>query len=460
MLDGEDGADGMPIPGMPGLGGTSGASGVQGPAGFGMDGVDGDDGMPIPGAAGSAGTPGVAGLQGQPVFMLDGEDGADGMAIPGVRGTNGTNGTNGLQGAPVLMLDGVDGEDGMMVPGAPGGVGAAGAAGRQGAPIFMLDGEDGADGMPMPSLQPMLAGDQDRIINGAMVIQNRSNLLTTTGYPIDRWTFYTTAGTHISATVVNSAGLPGFPSYLRCTATATNTLGSADYFLFSQKIEGVNVVDLAWGTSAAKPITLSFWVRADVAGQYAVTVRSGASARYYTVPITLVHNVWTLIVLTIPGDTSGTWATDNSTGLEVLFCMGAGASILTASPNAWGTATAFGSTGQTNGMAAITNFFDLTGVQLRAGIIYKEREPRFYGIENMLCQRYYEVLTGVALAWMIAYMPRYFKVSKRAVPTLTLLSGSLGGGNMGSPSLDLFYAPEASTPTSTAGWSVSADCEM
>ena len=52
--------------------------------------------------------------------------------------------------------------------------------------------------------------------------------------------------------------------------TATGTLSGTNYHLIEQKIEGQNLQHLLKGTSSAKKLTLSFWVKSNKTGTYIV----------------------------------------------------------------------------------------------------------------------------------------------------------------------------------------------
>ena len=118
-------------------------------------------------------------------------------------------------------------------------------------------------------------GFKNRIINGAMVIDQRNagaSVATTTTatptYSIDRWAYQCSVASKF--TVQQNAGsvtLPaGFKNYLGATvgASANVTVGAGDYFLLRQPIEGFNTADLGFGAAGASTVTLSFWVRSSL----------------------------------------------------------------------------------------------------------------------------------------------------------------------------------------------------
>jgi hypothetical protein len=96
----------------------------------------------------------------------------------------------------------------------------------------------------------------------------------------------------------------------------------------------------------------------------------------------------------IPGDTTGTWATDSTLGLVLNIAMMAGSSRV-GTANAWAASNFKGVTGTTNGAAATSDFMNLAGASLVPGMVplVATRLPtilRPFDNELLLCQRYYE----------------------------------------------------------------------
>ena len=94
---------------------------------------------------------------------------------------------------------------------------------------------------------------------------------------------------------------------------------AADSFTFYQTIEADMVSDFAWGTANAQPVTLSFWVNRTLTGTFGGAITNVAQdASYpftYSVP---AASTWTKIVVTIPGDTAGTWVMSGNAALRLL----------------------------------------------------------------------------------------------------------------------------------------------
>ena len=152
-----------------------------------------------------------------------------------------------------------------------------------------------------------------------------------------------------------------------------------------------------WGTPSAQPITLCFWSAHHRPGLYSGSIRNGAANRSYAFTYTqAVPDVQQYNVVTIPGDTSGTWTIDNSLGIALVFAMACGSTYTAPSANAWVAGSYAAAPGQINGVASTTDVFLITGVTVLPGSeapLYA-RSPfvmRSYDQELVICRRYYGV---------------------------------------------------------------------
>jgi hypothetical protein len=186
----------------------------------------------------------------------------------------------------------------------------------------------------------------------------------------------------------------GFKNYLGVSCAATATVGATDYFLVGQAIEGYNVSDLSWGTAAASTVTLSFWARSNTIGTFGGSVNNSAYNRAYAFSYTInVADTWEYKTVTITGDTTGTWLTDNGVGAYVWFSLGSGSTVSKAA-GSWGAGEHYGVTGANNLMGSTSNYLYITGVQFEKGTTASTFEFRSYQKELMLCQRYYAKISG------------------------------------------------------------------
>ena len=178
-------------------------------------------------------------------------------------------------------------------------------------------------------------GFKNRIINGAMVIDQRNagasvTTTNTVAYTIDRFRAVA-IGTSLGFSSARSATAPtGFINSYLATVTSAKAVASTDQTRIDQFIEGFNVADLGFGTANASTITLSFWVRSSVTGTYCVAIGNSTSpTRSYVAEYTISSaNTFEYKTITIAGDTTGTWTTGNSVGIGVSFVLGMGSSFL------------------------------------------------------------------------------------------------------------------------------------
>jgi hypothetical protein len=285
-------------------------------------------------------------------------------------------------------------------------------------------------------------GFKNRIINGAMVIDQRNagaSVTPTNGqYSVDRWNAYLSQSSKF--TLQQSTTAPtGFINSLLATSSSAYTVLTGDYFTINQAIEGLNISDLAWGTANAATITLSFWVRSSLTGTFGGALQNNGSSRSYPFSFTINSaNTFEQKTITITGDQSGTWATNTGTGILVRFSLGAGATY-SGTVNTWASANYVQPTGATSVVGTNGATFYITGVQLEKGSTATSFDYRPYGTELALCQRYFEKSSAQATAILTAsdanflitnlynniatgnyYATVTFVVTKRASPTIVL----------------------------------------
>ena len=238
---------------------------------------------------------------------------------------------------------------------------------------------------------------KNRIINGAMVIDQRnagaSVTPTTSGtYTLDRWSALLSVTSKFSMQQNAGAVTPpaGFTNYLGCTSLSAYTVGASEFFAVRQTIEGFNVADLGWGTANAKTVTLSFWVRSSLTGTFGGAIRNDGNTRSYPYSFTIsTANTWEYKTVTIAGDTTGTWASGNTLGINLTFNLGAGSTVSNTA-GSWYAGNFLAPTGSTSVVGTNGATFYITGVQLEVGTQATSFEYRQYGTELALCQRYYQ----------------------------------------------------------------------
>ena len=289
-------------------------------------------------------------------------------------------------------------------------------------------------------------GFRNRIINGDMRIAQRGTSFAgltnaSSQYTVDRWRWSEAGVSTAVQTVSQDASAPsGFVNSLKVlTTTAQASLAATNSYRVAQNIEGNNVSDLGWGTADAKAVTLSFWVRSSLTGTFGGGVNNAAGDRFYVFSYSINSaDTWEYKTVTIAGDTSGTWATDNSVGIAVLFSMGTGTDYI-AAPGSWGGTRADAPTGQVNVAGTLNATWFITGVQLEAGSVATPFERRPYGTELALCQRYYYKNTAngthrvqfdeYVTSGIFPVLNLSHPVEMRALPTVTQI-GSWDSSNL------------------------------
>jgi hypothetical protein len=221
------------------------------------------------------------------------------------------------------------------------------------------------------------------------------------------------------------------------------TSAATDSFLVDQTVEGLNAAHLNWGSANAKTVTLSGIINASVTGSYAVAIRNGSSARSYVSLVTVsAANTDTPFSVAIPGDTAGTWPTDNTLWGSVGVDLGSGSNFNAASANTWSAGNFFRTSGSVSPVATLGATVYFKDVQLEAGSVATPFERRSIGAETIMCQRYYQRYTaaganviffsGYGVAASSVNWQWFLSPSMRAAPTGSII-GSWGTNNTGAP---------------------------
>jgi hypothetical protein len=254
-------------------------------------------------------------------------------------------------------------------------------------------------GVNYPSTGPL--SNRNKIINGAMVIDQRNAgaAVTPTGsaYTLDRWLASLTQSSKYS--VQQSTTAPtGFNNSLLVTSLSAYSVGAGDFFLLRHYIEGFNFADLGWGSANAQSVTMSFWVRSSLTGTFGGSLQNSAENRSYPFTYTInAANTWEQKILTIAGDTSGTWVgATNAVGVRINFGLGAGSTFGGGTAGAWVGSDFRSVTGAVSVVGTNGATWQITGVQLEAGTVATPFEHRSFGQELALCMRYYYIVRGSA----------------------------------------------------------------
>jgi len=210
---------------------------------------------------------------------------------------------------------------------------------------------------------------------------------------------------------------------------------------------------------SASAITLSFWVRSSLTGTFGGALINNAANRCYPFSYSISSaNTWTKATITIAGDTSGTWTTDNSIGIGLRLGLGTGATY-SGTSGAWAAGDFVQPTSTVSVVGTNGATFYITGVQLEAGSTATEFERRPIGTELALCQRYYQKrisdayatgVVGQAYSTAAAYGSVSFTQEMRASPNIGLAS-------TGSALNTISFMSSAATHPATIGTIVAAN---
>jgi hypothetical protein len=198
-----------------------------------------------------------------------------------------------------------------------------------------------------------------------------------------------------------------------------------------------------------------------------------SATRSYIATFTIsVANTWEYKTITIPGDTSGTWAKDNTAGIVIRFDYGSGTNY-ESTASSWLSTDSYRTSGCVNLSNTSGGNILVSGVQLEKGSTATSFDYRPYGTELALCQRYYQKSftqsvapannaggNGVQISVVSGQDPQPyipFPVEMRAAPTATLYNpyeASPAGQWYGSAFSGLHSANARALGLTTRGFSI------
>ena len=324
--------------------------------------------------------------------------------------------------------------------------------------------------MALSKVNPNLVqnfGRRNLIINGAMQVAQRGTTFTTPasdGQLMDRWSVLANANGASKVTYSQVTDSPNEFAYSikADVATALTPLGASDYHIFRYNgFEQQDINQLAMGSSDAKEMTLSFWVKSNKTGTLAAELQmnsveaSGASVELGKTYTINAANTWEKKTLTYPANTGHTSNQSGaSRGMLLYMWVASGSNYQAGSiDTTWGVNNNR-TTGQDNYLDSTSNEIYWTGFQLEAGNTATDFEHRSYGEELALCQRYFYLKGsgtgfGSAQSGSGAYtrmyaLPERHPVEMRAAPSVSFITG-------GSAYLTSGAGVTIGTPTGDAG---------
>lgn len=297
------------------------------------------------------------------------------------------------------------------------------------------------------------------IINGDFRINQRAFTSTTTSgtYGFDRWQMLGSGGTTTYSTQAFSVGnaISGYEPINYARIVSSGQSAASSYSTLTQKIESVR-------TLAGSNICVSFWAKAssgtpkiavDLFQYFGTGGSPSSSVSTYLGQVTLSTS-WQRFTVTgtVPSISGKTIGTANDDSLNLNLFVSAGSDF----------------NSRTGSLGIQSNTFDIWGVQVEGSSSATDFEQRFYGVELLLCQRYYQsiekpMLRGVfGNATAVNRAGGSLLTRMRAAPVITT-SGThsiYDGTNIGTvTSISVYYSSidsfeidaTAATGTFTAG---------
>ena len=285
-------------------------------------------------------------------------------------------------------------------------------------------------------------GGANLLDNGDMSIYQRAsgtvNVPTGQSFQIDRWATYATHSSRYQIGQTTTLAYPaGFAFLLAAKSISATAVGSTDYFAIQQGIEGISIAGLNFGSAAAQPLTLSFWVNSSVAGTFSGSLSNGANNRSYIFTYVIpAANTPTHVVITIPGDTAGTWInTDNNPDMFLVFDLGSGSSNRSSTINSWMAGDFVGQTGSAGIMGVNGALWYVTGVKLEIGSAATSYVYDPIGVRLARCQRYFQILgqvdcaNGYNVGGFVTSSQSYICSMRSGVPSATFRNITYSNSN-------------------------------
>lgn len=283
-------------------------------------------------------------------------------------------------------------------------------------------------------------GTKNLIINGAMLVAQRSGSSTAQGYQtLDRvqhgYSGHDEVLTFSQANVA-SGTTPYTLGFRKCfkitNGNQTSGAGASDYVYLDYALEGQDVAGSGWNyNSASSFITFSFWIKSSVAQSfkgYFIT-EDGTNKSYAFDTGSLSADTWTKVTKTIPGNSNLTINNDNGRGMSFSLWPYIGTALTDSSvtENAWITHSGSARTKDATSTWWTTNnaTFEVTGFQLEVGSVATDFEHRSFGQELQLCKRYYQAqrpyynAAQYLITNEIASNTTFFNPEMRTTPTVT-----------------------------------------
>jgi hypothetical protein len=195
-------------------------------------------------------------------------------------------------------------------------------------------------GANLTSVNAVNGGRKNMVINGAMQVAQRGTSSTSESYQtVDRFKTYKESCEQLAVTQTQSTESPnGFSnSFELNVGTAESSIEANDLYNIVTVFEGQNMQGTAFGTSDAKAMILSFWVRSSKTGTYAINFYNSDATRNLTNTYAISSaNTWEYKTVSILPDTSSGFSNDANRSFDIQWILTAGSDFTSSnSSSAW-----------------------------------------------------------------------------------------------------------------------------
>ena len=261
---------------------------------------------------------------------------------------------------------------------------------------------------------------RNMVINGASEISQRygttSTSISGTGsqFPVDRFIVQTNLGSGHSHQQVADAPTGFYYSQKVTCGTGGSATGS-NFGRYRTTLEWQNVIPQSgFGTSGAKQLVLSFYVKSSLTGTFGVAIQSYANNRNIVNTYTINSaNTWERKTIVIAADTNSAWVATTAIHMEIGWDLGEGPARGQDTLNTWaGGQDGYGYDSGTKFFTQSSATWQITGIQLEVDNTNSGKatdfEHRSFGQELALCQKYYyRMQNGSSGAYWVGHVTAY-----------------------------------------------------
>jgi len=247
-----------------------------------------------------------------------------------------------------------------------------------------------------------VSGRRNLIINGGMQVAQRGtsvSSLTAAGYKEgpDRFrrSMNQAGGLAVTRERLSNDAPEGFTYSLKETVSVVSNEASTSWAwrMIDYRIEGQDLQHLKFGTSNAKSVVFTFYVKSNKTGTASVVLysydasgNSRTNTRRYTIN---AANTWEKKTLTFNGDTATAIRNSSDIGFNIVMHVGSGSARTVQDNTNWGVNEANSAWYQCNlDVNNVNDFVMFAGLQLEIDTD-SDFEHRSFAEELQLCQRYY-----------------------------------------------------------------------